>query len=205
MVVGACEGHVGGFVHVQRRRDVDKAQARHALRMVQRQAMRDPRAAVVCGDEEAFVAESVHQRRHVGGHAALAVVRMIGVAWRLARVAVAAQIRKYEPEVRREPLRDALPHRMRLREPVQQQQRRRVDPAADAREHAYAIDVVERGFEAVEPGTFICHRGGSCAGLGRTPIPALQRSPIPAAGSCAAPLRTLFSMRRPTSASMLFQ
>ena len=54
--------------------------ALHPLRVVQRQAVRDPRAAVVRGDRNRSKPERRHQRHHVGGHDALGVVAVRPVA-----------------------------------------------------------------------------------------------------------------------------
>jgi len=53
-------------------------------------------------------------------------------AGRLTRVAVAPEVGQHQPEVRREPACDPVPHGVVLREPVQQNQRRCVGPTADA-------------------------------------------------------------------------
>lgn len=44
------------------------------LRMLEREALADERAAVVPGHGEALVAQLVHQREDVGGHGPLAEV-----------------------------------------------------------------------------------------------------------------------------------
>ena len=74
-----------------------------ALGMVEREPVRDAAAAVVADDGEALVAERAHQRRHVGGHRALAVAARGRPASprRLGRVAVAAQVGHDEREARR--------------------------------------------------------------------------------------------------------
>ena len=99
-----------------------------ALRMIEREPVRDASAAVVADDGEALVAERAHQRDHVGRHRALAVLRVIELGRRrrrrLGRVAIAAQVGNDEREVGGERARDAVPHRVRLRVAVQQQQRR---------------------------------------------------------------------------------
>lgn len=83
VVIGAGEGHVGGVVHVQRGGDVEHAERAHARRMVQRQAMRHPPATVVTHQRKTLVPEVAHQRGHVLCHRTLAVVGVVGVAWRL--------------------------------------------------------------------------------------------------------------------------
>ena len=105
MVVAAREAHVGRLVHVERRHDVDHGEALDALRMVEREPVRDAAAAVVADDGEALVAERAHQRDQVGGHRALAVLRVIELGRRrgrrLGRIAVAAQVGNDEARSRR--------------------------------------------------------------------------------------------------------
>ena len=155
MVVDRREAHVGALVRVERRHDVEQREARDAVAVVEREPMRDARAAVVADDGEAFVAERSHQRRHVGGHRALAVLRVVELGRRrrsgLGRVAVAAQVGNDDAKVGREPDRDAPPHRVRLRIAVQKEQRRSAGIAADASEERRAAGVVQPARESVEP------------------------------------------------------
>jgi hypothetical protein len=51
------EGHVGVLVHPQRRRDVEREQFLHAIRVVPCQARADARAAVVADHAELRVPE----------------------------------------------------------------------------------------------------------------------------------------------------
>ncbi len=57
MPIGAGEGLVGLPVHRQRRCDVEQDQPRYRLWMVDRQPMRDPRAAIVGKQVEAIETE----------------------------------------------------------------------------------------------------------------------------------------------------
>ncbi|EWS52517.1 hypothetical protein X551_04696 [Methylibium sp. T29] len=151
VVVGLREGHVGALVHRQRGHDVQHAQLAHRLRMVQRQPVCHAPAAVVAGHEEALVAQRAHHAHHVGRHRALAVVGVVVRAGRLGRAAVAAQVGHHQPVAVGQPLRRAMPDRVRLRVAVQQQQRRPVGRAADAGEQRHAVDVERAALEAFEP------------------------------------------------------
>ena len=150
VVVVAREAHVGGVVHVQRRRDVDHAQPAHRLRVVDREAVRDAPAAVMADQPEALVAQRAHQRDHVGRHRALAVVGVVGEPGRFRRIAVAAQVGHHEEETVGQPPRDAVPQHVRLRKAVQQQQRRAVPVATGAGEDARLAGVVGQRVEAFE-------------------------------------------------------
>ena len=83
MVVDLGEAHVGGRIHVERRGDVDQRKPAHALRVVERQPVRNAPAPIVADQAEARVAQFRHQRDHVERHRTLAVVRVIGIAGRL--------------------------------------------------------------------------------------------------------------------------
>ena len=152
MVVGAAEAPVGAFDHVERGRDVEHRELRHRLGCIQRQAVRDTAAAVVAGDGKALVAQLPHQRPHIGGHRALAHLRVLRLVGRGLAVAIAAQVGQHEAEVRRELRHHAVPEHVRLREAVQQQQRRRTDTAADAAAQAPALDGQVERLEAFEAG-----------------------------------------------------
>jgi hypothetical protein len=80
------------------------------------------------------------------------------LAARLVGTAVAAQVGQHEAEVRCEALGDAVPHRVRLREAVQQQQGRRIGAATAAREQRQLTHAVEGAGQAGEPvGRRIAH------------------------------------------------
>ena len=93
-------------------------------RMVQRQAVGHAAAAIVAGDREAREAQPLHHGHHVLRHGALGIGRMVGVDGRAAAAAVAAQIGAHDRELAGEQRRDVAPHQVRLREAVQQEQRR---------------------------------------------------------------------------------
>ena len=86
--------------------------------------VRDPGAAVMAAQVEITDAQRIHERRHVLGETALAVIAVIGQTGFLGRIAVAAKIGNHQKEISREALRDVTPHEVRLGESVQQQKRR---------------------------------------------------------------------------------
>ena len=86
--------------------------------------MHDTRAAIMPGREELVEAERRHHLDVVLRHRAERIVRMIRLARRLLRVAVAAEIRRDHGEFLREARRELVPGEVRERIAVQQQQRR---------------------------------------------------------------------------------
>ena len=83
--------------------------------MIERQAVRHPRAAVVADHREALEAERAHHLDLVGRHRALGVRRVIRRARGLVAVAVAAQVGRDDGELARQHRRHAVPHRVGLR------------------------------------------------------------------------------------------
>ncbi len=124
VIVGAGQFEVRGVVDVQRRRDVDHAQAPYAGRMVQRQPMRHAPAAVVPAHIKRRHVQRRHELDHVLGHGTLAVVAVVRQVRRLGRVAVAAQVGHDQIKVLVELARHTVPHHMGLWKAVQQQQHR---------------------------------------------------------------------------------
>jgi hypothetical protein len=121
---GLSELHRRALVHRQRRRDVEQHERSHGVRVVEREAVRDAAAAIVAANEEPVVAEAAHEVAYIERHRALAVRRVIGGTFGFVRVAVAAQIRHHEGIATLQSLGYGMPNRVRLRKPVQQQQRR---------------------------------------------------------------------------------
>ena len=111
--------------------------------MIQRQAMRDATATVVAADEVLPVAERPHQRADIGGHRALAVRLVVRARGGSGGIAIATQVRHYEREMRGKQRSDAMPHRVRLRESVQQQQRRTLADAPVHDAHALVVEGLE--------------------------------------------------------------
>ena len=118
------ERAVGGFIHGQRRRDVEQHQTLDGIGMIERHPVSDARAAIVRAHEEFIEAEMAHDRDLIGRHRALGIRQMRGVAGRFAGRAVTAQIGRDNGEVRGELRGATLPDQMRLRMTVQKQQRR---------------------------------------------------------------------------------
>ena len=92
MEIERGERAVGGFVHGERRRDVEQHQTLDGIGMIQRHPVRDARAAIVRADEEALEAEVAHHGDLIGGHRAFGIRRVRGVARRFGRGAIAAQV-----------------------------------------------------------------------------------------------------------------
>ena len=92
--------------------------------MIERQAMRGARAAVVAGDEKLFESEMRHDVDLVLRHAAERVIAVVVFAARLGTVAVAAQIGRDDGKLLRQPVRVAVPAHVRQRVAVQEEQRR---------------------------------------------------------------------------------
>ena len=65
VVVAEREGHVGALEVLDGRHDVEHGELLDAVGIVERKAMRHPRAAVVAADQEARVPEVLHHLHHV--------------------------------------------------------------------------------------------------------------------------------------------
>src|SRR5512139_3367131 len=97
------------------------------VRMIERQAVRDARAAIVAEHRETLEAEMLHDLDLVERHRALRIETVLVVARDLAAVAVTAQIRDDDGVIAREIARDRGPRDAALRRAVQEQHGR---PAA---------------------------------------------------------------------------
>jgi hypothetical protein len=129
--------------------DVEQSHLLHRLRVVEAEAMGDARAAVMPGEEEAGMAEVLHQRHDVGCHCPLGVGRMVRRDRGLGGEAVASEVRADDGEMAGESGRDLVPHPVRLRVAVQQHERPPRPAATDAQGHAgLDRDLLER--EALE-------------------------------------------------------
>ena len=157
VVVTHGEGHIGPLEMLDRRDHVHDRELRHTLRVVERQPVRDARAAIVRHDAEGLVAERMHQLDHVARHCPLRVRRVVGARRRFERTAVAAQVGGYHGVVPREPRCNPVPHRMGLRVAVQEQQGWPLAAAAQAQLALGHRDVLES-----EPGKEVV---GHCAQL----------------------------------------
>ncbi|EDT37404.1 hypothetical protein BamMEX5DRAFT_6816 [Burkholderia ambifaria MEX-5] len=118
------ERTVGLLVHRERRRDVEQHHPFDGRRMIEREPVRDARAAIVRAHVELLEAEMPHHGDLVGRHRAFRIRRMPRVARRPARRAVAAQVGRDHREVIRQRRGDAMPDHVGLRMAVQQQKRR---------------------------------------------------------------------------------
>ena len=94
--------------------------------MVEREPVGDPGAAVVAHDGEALVAERGHQLHQLRRHLPLRVALAPRAARGRPRGAVAAQVGRHDRVIPRQPRRDAMPARVRLREAVEEQDGRAV-------------------------------------------------------------------------------
>jgi hypothetical protein len=148
MPVAEAERRVGAGEHLARGDDVEHGRARDAVGMVEREPVGAAPAAIVAGDGEALEAEVRHDRDVVVGHRALGVRLVVVGGRRLGAVAVAAQIGADDRERVRQPRRDRMPHRVRLRVAVEQQQRRAAAAVTDVDGPGAGVD--GRGVEAVE-------------------------------------------------------
>ncbi len=108
------------------RQDVHHRELQRLVRMIERQAVRGARAAVMAGDEKLFEAEMRHDVDLVLRHAAERVIAVVVFAARLGAVAVAAQIGRDDRKLLRQPVGIAVPAHVRQRVAVQQKQRRSV-------------------------------------------------------------------------------
>ena len=116
------------------RQDIEHRKPRQPAGMIERQPIGDAAAAIVAGERKMHMAELLHRLDHGLRHRALGVGRVIAVALRHVRPAIARQVGDDQREAVGELRRDAVPHHMGLGKAVQQQQRRPL--AADAGENA---------------------------------------------------------------------
>ena len=87
------------------------------------QPVGDAGTPVVAPQEERVEPQVAHGVHQVLRLSPLGVVEVVGAALGLAAVAVAAQVRRDHREILRQPRRNLVPHGMRLRVTVQQQER----------------------------------------------------------------------------------
>ena len=112
--------------------------------------MRHARAAIVRQHVEAPEVEMAHQRDLVGGHRPLRVVGVVGGAFRLGGVAIAAQVGGDHGEMLGQLAGELVPDDMRLWVAVLQEQAR--PAAADAVGNVHAVDVTLVFLESGEHG-----------------------------------------------------
>src|SRR5262249_15510823 len=121
--------------------DVEHREAGHGGRVVQRHPVGAPCPAVVPGHGEGAVAQRVHALDLVAGGLAHAVRRVIGGAGRRAAGTEPAQVGGDHGEPFGEPGRDPVPHQMRFRDAVQQQDRRPLPAPAAVDRRARGRDI----------------------------------------------------------------
>ena len=106
------------------RHDIDERQLDDLVGMIQRQAVADPGAAVVTGEEEGIEAELGHDLDLVIGHGAEGIGGVVGAAIGLGAVAVTPEIGRHHGEVAGKIGRDLVPHDVVEGIAVKQQERR---------------------------------------------------------------------------------
>ena len=102
----------------------ERAADRINRRDIAAEPVRHARAAVVGADVEALEAGVAHHGQRIGGHRALAVGGVVGARRQALRVAAAAQVHRDHGVALGQRGRHAVPHRMRLRVAVEQEQGR---------------------------------------------------------------------------------
>src|SRR6267154_5373748 len=110
--------------------------------------MRDASPTVVAGDAKALEAQRGHHGDLIGGHRALRVGQMLIVALGFAAIAIAAQIGRDYGVMLGERGSDLVPHHMRLRISMEQQQGR--SGALHYYIDSHSIDGETPGFELLE-------------------------------------------------------
>ena len=161
--------------HRVRRHDIEHGEASDGLRMVQRHAVSDARPAVMAHHGEPVVPEALHQGNEVLCHGALGIGLVLGVIFGAGGIAITPQVRHHAGEALHQRGRNLVPHGMRLRKAMDQQQRRA--GAADARENLDAgagVPVFLRAWEERAHGARL-HPPGPSAKFSDRP-----RGPVPA-------------------------
>ena len=113
--VGACPDLPGGH-------DVQHGDGGDPVGVIQRHPVGDAASTVVTGHCEALMAEHSHGLHLVVGQRALGVRDVVGRRRRAKRRPVAGQIRRHDSEPPGEQRRRRVPHQVRLRIAMQQQQ-----------------------------------------------------------------------------------
>ena len=116
--------------------------------MVEGHPVGDACAAVVADDVESVEAQLPHQGNAVAGHGALAVGLVGGDGRGFGAVPVPTQVRGDDREPGRQVTGDRSPHQVRLRVPVQQEQRRTGAAGTHPQRHLPHVDL--REVESVE-------------------------------------------------------
>ncbi len=112
------------FELLERRHDIERSEAAHAVRMVERHPICDPAATVMARNVEPIKAEGRHRFDEVERHRALGIRQVLVVGRRFAARAIAAQVGRHHGEALRKARRDLVPDRVCLWIAVDEQQRR---------------------------------------------------------------------------------
>jgi hypothetical protein len=100
LVIGVGpETLVGSRPHICRRNDRQGDQRRYGLRVIERQPIADPGAAIVSYDGKFFEAEPLHDGELVGRHRSFRIGAMMLIGLRRAGIAIAAQIGRDDGEI----------------------------------------------------------------------------------------------------------
>ena len=127
--------------------------------MIEREAIGNSTASIVPGDVESVEPEPLHHRDAIARHRAFGVRFVVVRSRRLRALAVSTQIHCHHRELAREAPRDQVPHHMRLRMPVQEEERRATPAVPDADGRLARVDALE--LESFE------HRAETSRGSGR--------------------------------------
>src|SRR5690606_367261 len=90
---------------------------------VEGETVADAAAPVMAGDRKHLVPEGLHDLNHVLRHRPLGIGEVVRIIGRAGTCSVPPKIRKYDSETAREGGRQLVPHDMRLRISVQEQER----------------------------------------------------------------------------------
>jgi hypothetical protein len=138
--VGLAELQVGPAKCLARRNDVQDGDAFDRRGRVEREPVRDARPAIVTADGKPLEAELPHQLDLVARHRPLRVRLVVGRRLRLRALAVAPQVGRDDREPFGQTRRDCVPHEVRLRVPVKQEERRPVASVAHAQRRLAGVD-----------------------------------------------------------------
>jgi hypothetical protein len=100
MIIVGGDALIGRAIDGPRRYDVEDGDLADMIGMVERHAVGDAAAAVVAGDAEALESEGGHRLHLVLCHRPFGVGIVLAIAFRFAAVAIAAQVRRHDGEMR---------------------------------------------------------------------------------------------------------
>jgi hypothetical protein len=146
-----CAGDPHALVLLHGGDDIEHRQLLRPRRVVERESVGDPRAAVVPGERKAFVAEQFHDLHQVPGRRPLAIGVKRSAGRRFRAVAVAAHVGTHDGEILGQRGGDLVPHDVGLRIAMNQQERRPV--SARPQVNLRAVDPEPLGIESLEHST----------------------------------------------------